>query len=317
MFSASLPVLFPVRGLAWFFMAVCFALSGLLFLAAALTAYPYNLIILIVALLFGAYTLMCQRMYVRQSRLVFPAQQVEPPQVKWHKHSAKARIRQLKAEDGTTISYVDVPPLNEAEPTALLLAFPANAQNAEDFAALLSYVADETLHIAVPYYRGYGPSGGKPNEDNVVADAVTLYRHLYACEPGLPVYVVGWSIGTGIAVQVAAQCWVDQLILLTPFESVAARAQEKFPYLPVHLLCLNRFENLKYAPRVRAPTHIIRAEHDTTVPPHSTDKLADALPNLYTDSIVSGCGHRTVINQGETLQLLASMLNRPKKRTAF
>ena len=51
-------------------------------------------------------------------------------------------------------------------------------------------------------YRGYGASGGAPSERALVGDAFLWYD--YAAKTGARLYLAGRSLGSGVAVQLAA-----------------------------------------------------------------------------------------------------------------
>ena len=82
-------------------------------------------------------------------------------------------------------------------------------------------------------YRGYGASEGRPSERALVDDAVALLDHVAARHPEAPVDVIGRSLGSGVAVQAAVRRPVERLVLVTPFDSLVAVAQDLFPRLPM------------------------------------------------------------------------------------
>jgi pimeloyl-ACP methyl ester carboxylesterase len=67
-------------------------------------------------------------------------------------------------------------------------------------------------------------------------------------------------------VHVAAQRKVAAVILVTPFDSLAAVARHHYPVLPVGLLLRHRFEPAEAAPGIQAPLLCIAAERDEVIP---------------------------------------------------
>lgn len=127
-------------------------------------------------------------------------------------------------------------------------------------------------------YRGYGASGGRPSERALTADGVALLDLVAARHPATPVDVLGRSLGSGVAAQVAARRPVGRLVLVTPFDSLAATAADLFPRLPVRHLVRDRWDSAAVAHRLRAPVLVVRAGRDDVVRPARTDRLIEALP---------------------------------------
>jgi pimeloyl-ACP methyl ester carboxylesterase len=162
-------------------------------------------------------------------------------------------------------------PLSEPE---LAAAFPARA-------------------LYLPHYRGYCGSGGNPSEEALLADAQAVYDMVRASHDDI--VVVGRSLGSAVAVHLAASRPVTGLVLLTPFDSLETVATRHYPFFPVRLLLRDRFDSRSRAPQVPAPTLILAAEHDEIVPRASTENLLAAFrPGLAKLVAVPGTGHNTV-----------------------
>jgi pimeloyl-ACP methyl ester carboxylesterase len=178
--------------------------------------------------------------------------------------------------------------------------------NAEDVSVSLPDLAaafpDRELVLA--HYRGYGGSGGRPSEAALVADARALFDHVHATHPDI--IVVGRSLGSGVAVQLAVERPVARLVLVTPFDSLVSLAQSQFRLFPVRWMLLDKFESSRYAPRVRAPTLIVAAEHDEVIPRASTERLAARFEAGVASSVViAGAGHNTISDDPAYVRALA------------
>jgi pimeloyl-ACP methyl ester carboxylesterase len=68
----------------------------------------------------------------------------------------------------------------------------------------------------------------------LVADALALFDSLAADHDDIA--VVGRSLGSGVATQLAAQRPVSRLVLVTPFDSIVSVGQAAMPWIPVGLL---------------------------------------------------------------------------------
>jgi len=177
--------------------------------------------------------------------------------------------------------------------------------NAEDVSLSMPRLAlgfpDSAIYLL--HYRGYGGSSGKPSEEALLADALTLFDEVHAKHPD--VEVVGRSLGSGVAVYVASLRPVTRLVLVTPFDSLEELAAAQFPYVPVRWLLLDKYESWKYAPHVTAPTLIVAAEQDEIVPRASTELLRSRFRNgLATLQIIAGTGHNSISYRAEYMQLL-------------
>jgi len=148
--------------------------------------------------------------------------------------------------------------------------------NAEDVAWTLPELSaqfpDHALYLM--HYRGYGGSGGRPSEAALVADALVLFDEVQRQHP--QVVVIGRSLGSGVAVQLAAQRPVHRLVLVTPFDSLVSVAQRHYPWVPVDWLLRDRFESAALVSALRMPTQLIVAGRDEVIDPSHARRLFEA-----------------------------------------
>ncbi len=167
--------------------------------------------------------------------------------------------REVKAADGTPLAVVHLP---NAAARHTIFYFHGNAEDlGDDFPQLRDFHAAGFAVLAFDY-RGYGRSGGKASEANVYADtrAVLAYaREKLGVTPERMV-VVGRSVGSGPAVELAAHEPVAGLVLISPFTS-AFRVLTRVKILP-----FDRFDNLAKIGRVRAPMLIFHGTADEVIP---------------------------------------------------
>ena len=167
--------------------------------------------------------------------------------------------------------------------------------NAEDVSASLAELAASFSDHAVYalHYRGYGRSTGSPSEAALQADALALYDHVTRQRKDIT--VVGRSLGSGLAVSLAAQRAVSRLVLVTPYDSIEAVAAQQYSLFPVRWLIKDRFDAAGVAPRVRAPTTVIIAERDEVIHRSRSDALVRRLaPGLTQVVVIAGAGHNTL-----------------------
>lgn len=188
--------------------------------------------------------------------------------------------------------------------------------NGEDVSASLPLLnaafPEHALYLL--HYRGYLGSTGTPSEASNVADALALFDRV-AAEHG-EIVVIGRSLGSGIAVQVASQRPVARLVLVTPYDSLQELAAKQFPYFPVRWLLRDKYESWRYAPRVTAPTLLLMAEHDTIIPARSTEQLLSRFPRgVATMTVIRGTGHNTISDAAAYVPALQTAGVRSDTRT--
>jgi len=203
----------------------------------------------------------------------------------------------LKSGDATLV--ITVRPREGAE---ALIYFGGNAEEVD--ANLGPFEEAFPRHaLYLMHYRGYDGSSGKPTEAHLHADAQVLYDRVRALHPEIT--VMGRSLGSGVAVRLAAHNPVKGLILVTPFDSLLNIARRAYPYLPVSLILRDRYDSRRFAPQVKAPTLILAAQKDELVPRESSQALYRAFPPgvaLYLE--IAGTGHNTIQNQADYVAAL-------------
>lgn len=116
-------------------------------------------------------------------------------------------------------------------------------------------------------YRGYSGSAGTPSEEANTGDGKRAYEALRAeGVDAKDIIIYGESLGTGVAVQVAAEKGVGGLILDAPFDSFSEVAAWHYPWLPARSLVLDRYDSRSFIGAVKAPALFVHGERDDVVP---------------------------------------------------
>ena len=116
-------------------------------------------------------------------------------------------------------------------------------------------------------WRGYGGSTGAPSEVHNVADARVAYEALRKAGVGpLDIVLYGESLGTGVAVQLAASADAAGLILDAPFTSTVDVAADRYPMFPVRLAMRDTYPSSQFIKSVRMPILILHGEQDRIIP---------------------------------------------------
>lgn len=143
-------------------------------------------------------------------------------------------------------------------------------------------------------YRGYGASEGRPSQAALTRDAVAVLDHAAVRHPAASVDVIGRSLGSGVAVQVAVRRPVDRLVLVTPFDSAVGVAGDHLPWFPARRLLADPWDSAAVAPGLGSRVLVVRAGRDAVVLPRRTDRLLEVLPAGTTVLDLPDADHQTV-----------------------
>jgi fermentation-respiration switch protein FrsA (DUF1100 family) len=176
--------------------------------------------------------------------------------------------------------------------------------------SLLGDVEVPEPYIAAGYgfliaeYRGYSGLPGKPTEAGLYADGRAYLYGLMA--QGLKsenIILLGHSLGTGVAVQLAGEFKVGGLILLAPYLSMTKLAQAAYPFVPARLLVLDRFDNEKKIGGVNVPVLIVNGTADEIIPPSQGKRLYELAKEPSEFQSMPGRGHNDILDGAERLCL--------------
>jgi pimeloyl-ACP methyl ester carboxylesterase len=237
-----------------------------------------TLILLVVA---AIYLLMTAYLYVFQRKLIFyPVA-----------HDADFSAREITFDnDGTRLhGWVLNPDQDKA-----LIYFGGNSEllthRSEYFEDVFS---DYSVYLV--NYRGYGKSQGSPSEVMLFSDALVIHDRLREQHRSITAY--GRSLGSGIAVYLASQRPLEKLILLTPYDSIAAVGQAVYPLFPIRYLIKDRFDSVSRAASIRIPVLIASAEHDREIPLAHTLALRERFQQASVVYLqISGAAHNDIID---------------------
>lgn len=239
---------------------------------------------LVMLAVYGAVVLLA--FFLQRSLLYFPPGPNPPPPPGLEKV-------EVPAEDGLILTHWYRPP---APGAAVVVKFHGNASSIADSAALLLPLLKHGQGALLAEYRGYGGNPGRPTETGLIADGRALLRWLaeQGVGPGR-IVLYGRSLGSGVAVRLAADTGVAGLVLESPFSSVVDVAGAHYPFLPVRWLIHDRWDSTAVIGRVRAPLLIVHGERDRVVPIRFGRKLFAAArePKLF--AAIPGAGHNDVL----------------------
>ncbi len=154
-------------------------------------------------------------------------------------------------------------------------------------------------------YRGFGGNPGAPSEAGLLRDARAGLAFLDGLGLGARLVLYGESLGSGIAVAMAAERPVAAVILESPYSSIAAIAKLRYPLLPVDLLLRDRFDALARIGAVRAPLLVLQGGRDTVIPNRLGQQLYDAAPDPKRLWRAAAGGHGDLFRFGALDQAIA------------
>jgi len=183
---------------------------------------------------------------------------------------AEAEEHVLATADGEKIIVWHVP----ARPgRPVVLYFHGNGDFlAGFFGRFHDLIADGTGVVALSY-RGYAGSSGHPSERGFKSDAAAAYAFTVARYDATRIVAWGFSLGTGVAVALAADRPVGRLILEAPYTSTADVAASLFWFMPVRLVMRDQFRSDERIGRVTVPLLIMHGARDPAIPIHFGERL--------------------------------------------
>lgn len=156
--------------------------------------------------------------------------------------------------------------------------FHGNGEQLADAVPLADAFGRSGLGFLAIEYPGYGFSPGSPSEDGLYAAADAGLKWLRTQSSG-QVVLMGRSLGTGVASEMARRGHGERLVLVAAFTSIPDVAARSFPLLPVRWLVRDRFDTLSKAPSIQLPVLLVHGTADEVVPFDMGEKLARTFPH--------------------------------------
>ncbi len=239
-------------------------------LAKALAALLLGYVLLLVVLALG------------QRTLLYPAPRTAPPLPAGYDEVA------LRTADGLTLRAAWRPPAPGRE-TAVF--FHGNGGSWMGASVAVQQLADAGYGLLLPHYRGYSGNPGSPSEAGLYMDGRAAMDWLAA--KGIAsgqLVLIGNSMGSGVATQMAVERPVAGLVLISPFAALDGLVAEKLPYVPVRWLLQDRYDNRAKLPGLKTPLLIMHGTQDRLIPHEHSRRLHAARPDA-TLRLHAGAGH--------------------------
>jgi len=176
----------------------------------------------------------------------------------------------FKSDDGEPLLAWQVAPHGDKP---VVMYFQGNAEGFKPRVGRFSWLTADGTGLLALCYRGYGGSTGRPTEDGLIRDARAAYDFVRKRDPGKRIILFGESLGTGVAVALAAEREVAGIILDAPYTSTAEVGAAAYPFAPVRWLIKDSFHSDERIARVHAPLLILHGERDNIIPVRFGEKL--------------------------------------------
>ncbi len=196
------------------------------------------------------------------------------------------------------------------EGRGVILYFHGNAGSLSSWQYVAEDIVPKGYDLLVIDYRGYGKSTGKISEDGFYLDAEAWYGELLSMGYGGDrIILYGRSLGTGVAVELAARKTVRALVLESPFTSLPELASHLVP-IPIPTFYIPyKFDNVAKASGIKIPSLVMHGDDDELIPTEMGQKVHDALGGPKRFVAVRGGGHNNLSDFAAYHDALEKFLN--------
>lgn len=202
----------------------------------------------------------------------------------------------LKAADGVALQawYKAATP---GRPTIAL--FHGNGGNLAYRADKARVFLDQGYGVLLAAYHGYGGSGGSPSEAGLLMDGRAAMEFLNGADIAPEnIVLYGESLGSGVAIAMAAEFGVAALLLEAPYTSIADVAAAAYPFLPVRWLIKDRFDSTARIKDVQVPILVVHGERDEIIPNALGQRLFEIANEPKELRLIPGAGHNDLFAAG-------------------
>lgn len=235
------------------------------------------------------YFMVAGLLYLMQDKLLY-----SPSDAVAHDYTEK-----LIESEGLNLKVVV---LNEGKEKALLY-FGGNSESVLSLAEKRAEnFSDYTVYLV--NYRGYGGNSGKPSREALYADALVAYDTFK--KEHTEIFLMGRSLGSGVASYVASQREVKKLVLITPFDTLVNVVQSKYPMYPIEWMLKDKYDNVENLSKAKeTEVLVVIAEGDKIIPNEQSMALVESLgkKNVQVE-VIKGQSHNSISHAENYFSLL-------------
>lgn len=235
------------------------------------------------------YILACIVLYFSQDKIIFHGD-FYPEDASY----PGATDVEIPIDEGLTMNAALVSARPKSRSKGAILYLHGNKGNARRGLYQSRSMQNRGYDILIPDYRGYGKTEGQPiNDRQLLEDANKAYQYLKSNYKEDRIYVVGYSLGSGMASFVAKENNPRGLFLVAPFTSLVA-IKNQFLWMFPDFILKYKLSNKKHIQDVKMPITILHGTADNVVHYKYSTELKELYPNV--DLITyKGVSHRGII----------------------
>jgi pimeloyl-ACP methyl ester carboxylesterase len=231
-------------------------------------------------------------LWFRQEHLLFEPERLAPGDA-------------VATDPDTHELHVDVPgarlsvaQLRLPDPRGVVFYLHGNSGNLRKWFTSLDTFRALNFDVVMMDYRGFGKSTGRiESEAQLHADVRAVWNAVADQYAGRAIVVSGQSLGTGLAAGLSAElcgagCGPDLTLLISPYSSMRALADEHYPWVPSGVLRY-KLATVDHACKVSGPVMLVHGDRDELIGHHHSEAIRKAMPQCQL-LLVEGAGHGDV-----------------------
>lgn len=202
----------------------------------------------------------------QEPQLVFPGAHKQRP-IPLPELPPEARKVTLQSADDLALTAHELPALVGGAATRWAIFFPGQWGRQDWDMPKVALLRELGCAVLLVDYRGYAGNPGHPSEHGLYTDADAAWRHVTA--KGIPssrILIYGHSLGSGVALDLAARVTPGAVIVDGAYDSVTRCGAVRYPLLPVPLVSQHRFESVNKVARISAPKLFLHGTYDEMIP---------------------------------------------------
>jgi len=223
-----------------------------------------------VRLALAAYVVALIALYFMQDGMLLPATQAAEAPTGRHAGYDVAAWQ----VDGHYAGYVATPAARD--PRGTVLVYHGNEESAETKLPVAETFLRAGYRVVIVEYPGHGKREGERTMKAALTASREAFNAVRAQWTG-PLYLCGESLGAGMAAQVVRgnEASIAGVVLITPWDTLASVAAEKYPIFPVRWMLHNPFDSIRALAHFTGPLVVIGAQQDSLIPVEHAENLAN------------------------------------------
>jgi pimeloyl-ACP methyl ester carboxylesterase len=243
----------------------------------------------LIAAVGAVYTAAIGYLWFRQERLLFEPTPLPPDEPLVH----DADVHEQSVDvPGARLSVAQ---LRLPNPRGVVFFLHGNSGNLRDCLVDLDAFRQVNFDVVMFDYRGYGKSTGCiDSEEQLRSDVRAVWAQFAPQYQGKRVVISGQSLGTALAAGLAAELCAagrspDLTLLVSPYSSMRALADELYPWVPRRVLRYP-LHTAEHAARLSGPLMLFHGDKDQLIGIHHSHAVRTAAPAAQLHC-VEGAGH--------------------------